>query len=221
MWQGVPKKLRPQVVARFHLKLNVQYWPSCGDLLNSPSSEQNDWPKTGHELESCGCTYPTWRIFSLQLAHTWKKKPLTSTIKKRNQKCVFQSPKNFSKNNARFLFKYVYYTGLWYVIFLPLSQNVQKSGVVNQPPSHQPGVQLIKGIPTKGITTAVAQFLERTVGSSRSEFHDEPGGKFLLVGTTRKNLNDMLKACSFWPKTQWFDQKRCQHFQDEHDMFFL
>lgn len=38
------------------------------------------------------------------------------------------------------------------------------SGVVNQPPSHQPGVQLIKGIPTKGITTAVAQFLERNRG---------------------------------------------------------
>lgn len=61
-------------------------------------------------------------------------------------------------------FCYVYHTGLWYVIFLPLSQNVQKSGVVNQPPSHQPGVQLIKGIPTKGITTAVAQFLERNRG---------------------------------------------------------
>lgn len=60
-------------------------------------------------------------------------------------------------------FCYVYHTGLWYVIFLPLSQNVQKSGVVNQPSdvSSPFSVQLIKGIPTKGITTAVAQFLER------------------------------------------------------------
>lgn len=75
----------------------------------------------------------------------------------------FRAPKTcFQKIDARFLLC-ISYRALVRHISTPFSKRPE-IGVVNQPPSHQPGVQLIKGIPTKGITTAVAQFLERNRG---------------------------------------------------------